>query len=152
MALTATRPARTRTGPALTVIVIGVLMAAIDTTIVVLALPEMERALHVPLAHVIWVVIGYLLVITLLATQVGRLGDMFGRVRMYEAGFLVFIVGSALCALAGNEVTIIAFRVLQGLGEPSSPPTAARSSPTPSLPRFAAGPTATTPSAGTWER
>jgi EmrB/QacA subfamily drug resistance transporter len=116
VALTTARPARPRTGLALTVIVIGVLMAAIDTTIVVLALPEMERALHVPLAHVIWVVIGYLLVITLLATQVGRLGDMFGRVRMYEAGFLVFILGSALCALAGNEVTIITFRVLQGVG------------------------------------
>jgi EmrB/QacA subfamily drug resistance transporter len=107
---------RPRTGLALTVIVIGVLMAAVDTTIVVLALPEMERALHVPLSAVIWVIIGYLLVITLLATQVGRLGDMFGRVRMYEAGFLIFIVGSALCALASNEATIIGFRILQGIG------------------------------------
>ena len=105
-----------RTGLALLVIVIGVLMAAVDTTIVVLALPEMERALHVPLADVVWVIMGYLLVITLLATQVGRLGDMFGRVRMYEAGFLIFIVGSALCALAGNEATIIGFRILQGVG------------------------------------
>ncbi len=104
------------TGLALLVIVIGVLMAAVDTTIVVLALPEMERALHVPLSGIIWVVIGYLLVITLLATQVGRLGDMFGRVRMYEAGFLVFIVGSALCALATNEATIITFRAIQGVG------------------------------------
>ncbi len=107
---------RTRPGLALTVIVIGVLMAAVDTTIVVLALPEMERALHVPLAHVVWVIIGYLLVITLLATQVGRLGDMFGRVRMYEAGFIIFIVGSALCALAVNEATIIGFRIVQGVG------------------------------------
>ena len=107
---------RPRTGLALTVIVIGVLMAAVDTTIVVLALPEIERALHVPLSDVIWIIIGYLLVITLLATQVGRLGDMLGRVRMYEAGFLVFIVGSALCALASNEATIIGFRILQGIG------------------------------------
>jgi len=105
-----------RTGLALIVIMIGVLMAAVDTTIVVLALPELERALHVPLSGVIWVIISYLLVITLLATQVGRLGDMFGRVRMYETGFLVFIVGSALCALATNEATIIGFRVLQGIG------------------------------------
>jgi len=105
-----------RTGLALLVIMIGVLMAAVDTTIVVLALPELERALHVPLSGVIWVIIGYLLVITLLATQVGRLGDMFGRVRMYEAGFLIFIVGSALCALATNEATIIVYRVIQGVG------------------------------------
>ncbi|MHB1852547.1 MAG: MFS transporter, partial [Acidimicrobiales bacterium] len=109
-------PRRTRTGLALLVIVIGVLMAAVDTTIVVLALPEMERSLHVAISGVIWVIIGYLLVITVLATQVGRLGDMFGRVRMYEAGFVVFIVGSALCALASNEATIIVYRVVQGVG------------------------------------
>src|SRR5579875_951082 len=99
----AAAPEGTRTGLALLVIVIGVLMAAVDTTIVVLALPEIERSLHVSLSGVVWVIIGYLLVITVLATQVGRLGDMFGRVRMYEAGFVVFIVGSALCALASNE-------------------------------------------------
>lgn len=107
---------RDKSGLALLVIMIGVLMAAVDTTIVVLALPELERALHVALSGVIWVIIGYLLVITLLATQVGRLGDMFGRVRMYEAGFIVFIVGSALCALATNEATIIVYRVIQGVG------------------------------------
>lgn len=94
----------------------GVLITAVDTTIVVLALPEIERGLHVALASVVWVIIGYLLVLTLLSTQVGRLGDMYGRVRMYEAGFLVFVIGSALCALAWNEASIIAFRVLQGVG------------------------------------
>ena len=94
----------------------GVLITAVDTTIVVLALPQIESGLKVDLASVIWVVIGYLLVITLLATQVGRLGDMYGRVRMYEAGFVVFIVGSALCALSWNGTSMIAFRVLQGVG------------------------------------
>jgi EmrB/QacA subfamily drug resistance transporter len=109
-------PDGARTGLALLVIMIGVLMAAVDTTIVVLALPELERSLHVALSGVIWVIIGYLLVITVLATQLGRLGDMFGRVRMYEVGFIVFIVGSALCALASNEATIIAYRIVQGVG------------------------------------
>ncbi|MHB2022678.1 MAG: MFS transporter [Mycobacteriales bacterium] len=97
-------------------IVTGVLIAAVDTTIVVLALPEIEKALHVGVAEVIWVIIGYLLVVTLLSTQVGRLGDMFGRVRMYKAGFGVFVVGSALCALAWDEWSMVGFRVLQGLG------------------------------------
>ena len=105
-----------RAGLALAVVMTGVLITAVDTTIVVLALPVIERALHVALASVIWIIIGYLLVITLLATQVGRLGDMYGRVRMYEAGFLVFILGSALCALSWNEAAIIAFRLLQGVG------------------------------------
>lgn len=104
------------TGLAMVVVMTGVLITAVDTTIVVLALPEIERGLHVALSSVIWVVVGYLLVITLLATQVGRLGDMFGRVRMYEAGFLVFILGSLACALAWNETAIIGFRILQGIG------------------------------------
>jgi MFS family permease len=71
---------------ALLVVVIGVLITAIDTTIVVLALPEIQRTLHIGLASVIWVIIGRMLVITLVSTQVGRLGDTFDRVRMYEAG------------------------------------------------------------------
>ncbi len=106
----------TRPGLGIVVVMIGVLITAVDTTIVVLALPEIEHGLHVALDSVVWVVIGYLLVITLLATQVGRLGDMYGRVRMYEAGFVIFIVGSALCALAWDEASIVGFRVLQGIG------------------------------------
>jgi EmrB/QacA subfamily drug resistance transporter len=98
------------------VVMTGVLITAVDTTIVVLALPAIERDLHVPLASVIWVIIGYLLVITVLATQVGRLGDMFGRVRMYEAGFLLFVLGSLACALAWNDASIIGSRILQGIG------------------------------------
>jgi EmrB/QacA subfamily drug resistance transporter len=105
-----------RTGLAMAVIMTGVLMTAVDTTIVVLALPEIERSLHVALSGVVWVIISFLLVITLLATQVGRLGDMFGRVRMYEAGFAVFVAGSLLCALAWNEASIIVFRIVQGVG------------------------------------
>jgi EmrB/QacA subfamily drug resistance transporter len=98
------------------VLMSGVLMTAVDTTIVVLALPEIQRSLHVALGAVIWVIISFLLVITLLATQVGRLGDMFGRVRMYETGFAVFVIGSLLCAMAWDEVSIIAFRIVQGIG------------------------------------
>ncbi len=98
------------------VVVMGVLMAAVDTTIVVLALPAMERSLHIALSAVIWVIVAYVLVVTILATQVGRLGDMFGRARMYELGFLVFIVGSGLCAAATSEATIILFRIVQGIG------------------------------------
>jgi EmrB/QacA subfamily drug resistance transporter len=112
----ATAEASPRTGVAMAVIMTGVLMTAVDTTIVVLALPEIQRGLHVALSAVVWVIISFLLVITLLATQVGRLGDMFGRVRMYEAGFAVFVLGSLACALAWNEASIIAFRILQGVG------------------------------------
>jgi EmrB/QacA subfamily drug resistance transporter len=103
-------------GLAMLVVMTGVLITAVDTTIVVLALPEIEKGLRVGLSSIIWVVIGYLLTITLLATQVGRLGDMFGRVKMYEAGFFIFVLGSLLCALSWNEMSIIIFRILQGIG------------------------------------
>lgn len=105
-----------RRGLGMLVVMIGVLIAAIDSTIVVLALPEIQHDLDVSLTAVTWVVVAYLLVVTVLATQVGRLGDMYGRVRMYEAGFVVFTVGSVLCALAWNAPSMIGFRVVQGLG------------------------------------
>lgn len=101
---------------ALLVIVIGVLITAIDATVVILALPQLRVALHLGLSSVIWVVTSYLVAITLLATQVGRLGDMFGRVRMYELGFVIFTAGSAACALSWNEASILASRVIQGVG------------------------------------
>lgn len=105
-----------RPGLALTVIVIGVLITAVDSTIVVLALPTMMRALRAGLATVVWIVMAYLLTMTLLTTQVGRLGDMLGRVRMYEAGFVIFIMGSAWCGLAGSWVMLVMARVAQGIG------------------------------------
>lgn len=101
---------------ALLVVVTGVLITAVDTTIVVLALPEIQRTFHIGLASVIWVIIGYLFIITLVSTQVGRLGDMFGRVSMYEMGFVIFVIASALCALSWNELSLIIFRLIQGIG------------------------------------
>lgn len=109
-------PGGARTGLALAVVITGVLVAAIDTTIVVLALPKIQHALHAGLASLTWVIIAYLLVITLLAIQVGRLGDTYGRVRMYQAGFAVFVLGSLLCALSWDVTSMVAFRVLQGVG------------------------------------
>lgn len=76
-------PARRTLG--MFVIMVGVLISAVDGTIVVLALPAIEHDLNISLASVTWVIVSYLLVVTVLATQVGRFGDMFGRVRMYQA-------------------------------------------------------------------
>ncbi len=112
--MTKARPVRPNL--ALAVIVIGVLITAVDSTIVVLALPTMMRSLHAGLSTVVWIVMAYLLVITLLATQVGRLGDMFGRVRMYELGFVVFVAGSVWCGLSDGWVVLVLARVVQGIG------------------------------------
>ena len=63
----------------------------------------------------IWVLLAYLLVITVLGTQVGRMGDMFGRVRMYNLGFAVFTIGSLLCGISTDATQLISFRVLREL-------------------------------------
>ncbi|MFD9890275.1 MFS transporter [Amycolatopsis sp. NPDC059027] len=105
-----------RRGLGMLVVMVGVLIAGVDGTIVVLALPAIQSGLGVSLASVTWVVVSYLLVVTVLATQLGRLGDMFGRVRMYEAGFAILVLGSVLCALSWDAPTVIVSRVVQGIG------------------------------------
>lgn len=94
----------------------GVLMSAVDTTAVVLGLPVMMVDLRSDILSMIWVIMAYLLVITILGTQVGKLGDMFGRVRMYNLGFAVFTLGSLLCGFSVIGPQLIDFRVLQGIG------------------------------------
>jgi EmrB/QacA subfamily drug resistance transporter len=94
----------------------GVLMSAVDTTAVVLGLPVMLSDLHSDIISMIWVIMAYLLVITILGTQVGKLGDMLGRVRMYNLGFGIFTFGSLLCGFSSTGPQLIDFRVMQGIG------------------------------------
>ena len=95
---------------------IGTLMVAIDSTIVILALPTMARDLASPLETVIWTILIYLLVTTVLTTQAGRLGDVLGRGRVYNLGFAVFTVGSAMCGFAPSTEFLIASRGVQAIG------------------------------------
>lgn len=100
----------------LLVVLIGVLMGAIDTTIVILALPTMTQSLHSDFFTTIWAILGYLLVLAAFTTQLGRVGDIFGRGRMFNAGLGIFTFGSLLCGLSPNATYLIAFRVVQALG------------------------------------
>jgi len=109
-------PSRRYTAVVLTVVMLGVLMSAVDTTAVVLGLPVMITDLRSDIVSMIWVIMAYLLVITILGTQVGKLGDMFGRVRMYNLGFAIFTVGSLLCGFSATGPELIDFRILQGVG------------------------------------
>lgn len=101
---------------ALSVTTIGALMAAIDSTIVILGLPTMMIELHADLVEMIWVIMAYILVSTVFLLTFGRVADMVGRVRMYNLGFVVFTIGSALCGLAPTAAALIAFRLIQGSG------------------------------------
>ncbi len=115
-------PAGPRTPPAprasgvLLVLVLGTLMASVDTTIVLLAFPTIASDLHASLTLVLWTILIYLLVTAVLTTQVGRIGDLFGRSRMYNMGFVIFTVGSALCGFAPTGDSLVAFRGVQAVG------------------------------------
>jgi EmrB/QacA subfamily drug resistance transporter len=101
---------------ALSVTTIGALMAAIDSTIVILALPDMMVKLHADLVEMVWVIMAYILMSSVCLLTFGRIADMFGRVRMYNLGFVIFTVGSALCGLSQSAAQLIAFRLVQGAG------------------------------------
>jgi EmrB/QacA subfamily drug resistance transporter len=101
---------------ALSVTTIGALMAAIDSTIVILGLPDMMVQLHADLIEMVWVIMGYILVSTVFLLTFGRVADLFGRVRMYNLGFVVFTLGSALCGLSAHATELILFRLVQGCG------------------------------------
>jgi len=101
---------------ALAVLVLGVMMAGIDTTIIVLAMPVMMQALGVDLASITWVLLTYVIVVTVLSTQLGRLGDIKGRARMFDVGMLVFALGSALAGASSDAGLLLAFRGVQAVG------------------------------------
>jgi len=109
-------PGRRYRAITIAITMLGLAISSVDSTAVVLALPVMARDLHSDIAGMVWVIMAYLLVITILSTQVGRLGDILGRIRVYNLGFGLFTIGSLLCALAPNGPTLIVFRVLQGIG------------------------------------
>lgn len=94
---------------------VGAFMAALDASIVNVALPDLGRYYHVG-STVGWVLISYLLTLATLLTLFGRVADMLGRKPLYTLGFLVFIVGSAACGAAVNMTMLIVARVFQAAG------------------------------------
>jgi EmrB/QacA subfamily drug resistance transporter len=91
------------------------LLAALDQTIVATALPTIVGDLG-GLSHISWVVTAYLLAQTAVTPLYGKLGDMYGRKIVLQAGLIVFLIGSALCGQSQSLDELIAFRALQGLG------------------------------------
>jgi EmrB/QacA subfamily drug resistance transporter len=106
---------------------LGVLMATINSSILIIALPVIFRGIDVnPLANgqtglLLWVLLGFNVATTVLLVSFGRLSDMFGRVKLYNLGFAIFTVGSVLCAITWShgeaaEIELIIFRIVQGIG------------------------------------
>ena len=101
---------------ALTALIIGGVAAVLDTTIVAIALNSLVHALHSSVAEIQWVSTGYLLALGVVIPVVGWGQARFGGKRLWMAALTLFVVSSALCATAWNAESLIAFRVLQGVG------------------------------------
>ncbi|MEV7778973.1 MFS transporter [Kitasatospora sp. NPDC088351] len=96
-------------------LLLAMLLAALDQTIVSTALPTIVSDLG-GLEHLSWVVTAYLLASTAATPLWGKLGDMYGRKRFFQASIVIFLLGSVLCGIAQSMGELIAFRALQGLG------------------------------------
>ncbi|MFR9791422.1 MDR family MFS transporter [Streptomyces sp. MB22_4] len=96
-------------------LLLGLLLAALDQTIVSTALPTIVSDLG-GLEHLSWVVTAYLLASTAATPLWGKLGDQYGRKKLFQTAIVIFLVGSALCGMAQNMPQLIGFRALQGLG------------------------------------
>lgn len=96
-------------------VLLGMLLAALDQTIVATALPTVVADLG-GAGHQSWVVTSYLLASTIATAIVGKLGDLFGRKQVFQVSVLFFLAGSVLCGLAGSMSMLVAARALQGIG------------------------------------
>jgi MFS family permease len=106
---------------------LGVLMVTIDGSIVLIAMPDIFRGIGLdPLLpgnsfYLLWMILGYLVVTSVLVVSLGRMGDMYGRVRMYNLGFVVFTIFSLLLTVCwlhgkGGAIYLIIGRIFQGVG------------------------------------
>lgn len=120
MSETSVRRDDDRLDPALTkialILVAGAIAPLLDSTIVNVAIGTLARDLHTSLAAVQWVVTGYLLALAMAIPATGWLVGRFGAKRMWLASLVTFLAGSVLCAVAWDAGSLIAFRVLQGVG------------------------------------
>ena len=96
-------------------LMLGMILAALDQTIVATALPTIAGDLH-DLSHFQWVVTAYLLTSTISTPLWGKLGDLYGRKKLFQASIVIFLVGSALSGLSQSMTQLIAFRAMQGVG------------------------------------
>jgi EmrB/QacA subfamily drug resistance transporter len=96
-------------------LMLALLIASLDQTVVATALPTIVSDLG-GLSQLSWVVTGYLLTSTVSTPLWGKLGDLYGRKRLFQAAIVLFLFGSALCGLSQNMAELILFRALQGLG------------------------------------
>ena len=95
---------------------IGAFMSPFDGSVVTIAIPSIASSINLGLETAVWIQLIYLLFLTVLLINAGRLADLKGRKTLYTLGFVVFTVGSVLCGLSLTDLQLVFFRALQGLG------------------------------------
>jgi EmrB/QacA subfamily drug resistance transporter len=109
------RPAAAGWGLPLAVLVVGAFMSVLDTSIVTVALPAIQKQFGVTVEDSQWVVTAYTLMLGVVVPATAWLGDRFGLTRVYNLALLIFAAGSALCGLAWNLNSLVLFRILQAI-------------------------------------
>ncbi|OEJ27070.1 EmrB/QacA family drug resistance transporter [Streptomyces agglomeratus] len=112
---TGTGDSRRTVVAAIGALLLGMLLAALDQTIVSTALPTIVSELG-GMEHLSWVVTAYMLAATAVTPLWGKLGDQYGRKKLFQAAIVIFLIGSALCGVAQDMSQLIGFRAVQGLG------------------------------------
>jgi EmrB/QacA subfamily drug resistance transporter len=95
---------------------LGMLMATINSGTLIIALPDLERALGTSILELVWVILAYMIASTVLVLTAGRLSDLFGRKYAYVGGFAIFALASLGAGFAGSGTELILWRILQGIG------------------------------------
>jgi EmrB/QacA subfamily drug resistance transporter len=95
---------------------LGMLLATINSGTLIIALPDLERALGTSILSLVWVILAYMIASTVLVLTAGRLSDLFGRKKAYVGGFVVFALASLGAGFAPNGTVLILWRIAQGIG------------------------------------
>lgn len=95
---------------------LGTLIASLDANIIFIALPTIASELGTSLFTMVWIIIGYSVVTASILLNFGRLADIFGRVKLYTLGFIIFTFGSALCSISQSGEELVVFRIVQAVG------------------------------------
>src|SRR5712671_7680546 len=95
---------------------LGMLLVATNSGTLIIALPDLERALGTSILSLVWVILAYMIASTVLVLSAGRLSDLFGRKRAYVAGFVVFAAASLGAGFSADGTQLILWRIVQGIG------------------------------------
>ncbi|HZW83034.1 MAG TPA: MFS transporter [Candidatus Deferrimicrobium sp.] len=95
---------------------LGALFSVLSSSTLIIALPDIMKELHASINSIMWTIMIYMLVITILVPSIGRVADMIGRKKLFVSGFIVFTIGSVLCGISQTALQLIIFRFIQSVG------------------------------------